>query len=246
MSKEINMKELIQVFNGINIPVEVQDEKNIWFTVSAVSTKYNKKVSDWKNQKRVKQLLTMVGKATGIKENLIKSDSMGRTQIHKDMFISFARFVSVEFEYVSNKIITDILLGEKHLFDDKFNQLEIENRQKSEQLKESQQLLSEAKRKIHAYPRNNGFEPVTRIIKDNSVNITPYDLNQLLVKVGLLSVEVIEINHYKGLVMSGNIPLVHTDTVLKLLDEKGYKRGLGFLDTHPTFDYETSEEYFTH
>ncbi|MEA2090942.1 MAG: KilA-N domain-containing protein [Campylobacterota bacterium] len=98
------MKELTKVFKGVDIPVEYQDDNNIWFTVSGVSTKFNKKVADWKNQKRVKQLLTMVGKATDIKGNLIKYDAMGRTQIHKDMFVSFARFVSVEFEFASNKI----------------------------------------------------------------------------------------------------------------------------------------------
>ena len=105
--------------------------------------------------------------------------------------------------------------------------------QKDTQLKIAQKEVKEAKRKIHAYPRNGGFESVTRLIKDYKINITPFDLNQLLVEKGYLSVEVVKINHYKGAVMSGNIPLVHTDTILKMLDEMEVKRGEGYVDTHP-------------
>lgn len=112
----------------------------------------------------------------------------------------------------------------------------LENQQKETQLQIAQQNLKEAKRKIHAYPRNNGFESVTRIIEDYGINITPYDCNKMLVDVGMLSVEVIQVNQYKSLQMSGNTPMVHVDTILNILDKKGIKRGIGFSDTHPMLD----------
>lgn len=113
--------------------------------------------------------------------------------------------------------------------------LSSEKNQALKQLSISQRETKDAKRKNHAYPRNGGFETVTRIIEDYGVNITPHDLNQLLVKVGVLRVEVVEVNHYKSLQMSGIIPLVHTDTVIKILDGEKIQRGVGYSDNHPAF-----------
>ena len=43
----------LEVFHDAEHPIQYIDENNMWFTVSAVSTKFNKKVADWKNQKRL-------------------------------------------------------------------------------------------------------------------------------------------------------------------------------------------------
>jgi len=228
------MKQLSKVFNGVDIPVEVQDENNMWFDISNINRELKVRFSEWKNSNRVKNTLKLHEKSLSLNRPLIDDEVYGKNFIHRKMFTSFARFVSIEFEIKADEIIMDILLGEKHLCDQKFETLQIENKQQAEQLRISQKQTREAKRKTHAYPRGNGFETKTRIIEDHAINITHNDFNEIMEEVGLLESEIVEIKHYTSAKMSGVVPLLHTDTVLSILDARGYKRGISYIDTHPT------------
>jgi len=224
------MKELTKVFSGIEIPVEVVDENNIWFDVSGISSKYNKRIAKWKNTEAFKEYIKFVLKGTNLKETELIKQVGNQTKIHNKMFVNYARYISAEFSYRADEIIMDILLGEKHLCDAKFVQLE-------EQLKISQKQTKEAKRKNHAFPRGNGFETVTRIIEDHNANITPHDFNTELVKRGILEAFELPKTYYKAPKMSGVIPLVHVDTAISILDDMKILRGVAYMDTHKQFDF---------
>ena len=224
------MKELSKIFNGVNIPVEIVDEENIWFDVSEINNANGRRINEWKESKRVKEALKLHEKSCNIKRSLIDTEIRGKNFIHRKMLVSYARFISTEFEVKADEMIMEILLGEKHLCDEKFVQLE-------EQLKISQKQTKEAKRKNHAYPRGNGFETKTRIIEDHSINITHNDFNEIMEEVGLLESEIVEVKHYTSNKMSGVVPLLHTDTVLSVLDARGYKRGISYMDTHQQFNF---------
>jgi len=84
------MKELTKIFNNISIPVEIIDDSNMYFTVSQIARANNKNITEWKDSKRVKELVRVLEK------------------------------ISVDFEIASNKIIMDIFLGEKHLCDKQY------------------------------------------------------------------------------------------------------------------------------
>lgn len=228
------MQELTRVFNNINIPVEIQDENNMWFDVSSINKEMKVNFLNWKNNKQTKKLLSLINGRISLKRPLIDDEVYGKNFIHRKMFISYARFISVEFEAKADEIIMDLLMGDKILCQQETKQLQLENKQIQKQLEISQKETIEAKRKIYAYPRNNGFETVTRIIEDYAINITAHDLNEILAKHGLLQVEIIEIKKYKSLNMQGVIPLVRAKTVINILDKEGIERGLGYIDTHPS------------
>ena len=92
------MKELTKIFNNIEIPVEVEDEENIWFDVSNIIKENKVNFTEWKNGKRILKLISNYEKSNNIKRHLIDDKIHGKNFIHRKMFISFARFVSIEFE----------------------------------------------------------------------------------------------------------------------------------------------------
>ena len=227
------MKELTKVFKKVDIPVEVLDDENMWFDISGVAKKYGKNITDWKNSKRVKETISLLEKSNTL--DLIKIEKKAgnqvRTKIHKKLFVNFARFISVEFEIEADKIITDILLGEKQLCEKQFAELQKQIEQKEDKIKQ----LSE---KVYARPNGNGFETVHRIISDYGINITPHDLNEILYKRGLLNRKIVQKYVYTSNNMRALTPLVHVDTVLSIVDSLGFDRGFGYTDTHPTFDFD--------
>ncbi len=109
------MQELTKVFHGIDIPVEYIDEENMWFDVSGVAHKHGKKITDWNNAKRTKEIVKEVEKSLSLGEHKLIKKVGQNTKIHRSLFVNFARFISVEFEIAADKIMMDILLGKKHL-----------------------------------------------------------------------------------------------------------------------------------
>ena len=204
------MKELTKIFNGVVIPVEIIDDENIWFDVSEINNANGRRINEWKNSKRVKDILKLHEKSCKLNRSLIDTEVSGKNFIHRKMFVSYARFISVEFEVRADEIIMDILSGNKHLHISEVSSLK-------EQLQISQKQTKEAKRKTHAYPRNNGFETVTRIIEDHEANITPHDFNEELVKRGIVESFEVPKTYYKAPMMSGVVPLVHVDTAINIL-----------------------------
>jgi hypothetical protein len=227
------MKELTKVFKKVDIPVEVLDEDNMWFDISGVAKKYGKNITDWKNSNRVVETIKLLEKSNTL--DLIKVEkkagSQVQTKIHKKLFVSFARFISVEFEIEADKIITEILLGEKKLCEQQFNELQKQIEMKDEKIKQ----LSE---KVYAKPNGDGFETVHRIIANYNIDINSHELNEILHKRGLLKRKTVEKYIYLSNNMRGQTPLVHEDTVISILDSLGYKREKGYIDTHPSlFDF---------
>lgn len=218
------MRELTKVFNNIDIPVEVLDANNIWLDVSNINRVLKVKFSEWKNSKRTKETLRLIEKSISIKRNLIDDEIYGKNFIHKKLFISFARFVSLEFEIKADEIIFDILTGSKQLEYKRVLELENNIKARDYQLLEAQKELKEAKRKIYAYPTNSNIETVTRIISDFGINITAKDLNMLLVKNSLIDVEIVDSYKFTSANMRGNTPLVHIDEVLDIIDKNNIER----------------------
>jgi len=102
------------------------------------------------------------------------------------------------------------------------------------QLEQKDKHIEKLSSKVYTKPRGNGLETVARVIKNNKINVTPYDMNKILVEAGILSVKKIKINKYTSLNMDGDTPLVHEETVIKLCDDRKIKRGYGYFDEHPS------------
>ncbi len=180
------MKELTKAFNGTTIPIEIIDDENMYFTISAIARDNGKNITEWKNSKRVKELVRSLDKSNGIKGNLIAEDSQGRTKIHNSLFVNFARFVSVDFEIVSNKIIMDILLGEKIICDRKFEVL-------TNQLQLSQAETKKAQsNKMKTY--RNDRVALRKYLSDNEI-----DLSEESAWLKLLDEEIISVRDHTTL-----------------------------------------------
>jgi hypothetical protein len=180
------MQELTEVFKGIEIPVQVLDDKNMWFTISAVTTKYNKNITDWKNSRRVQETLRILETNKDIKGILIGEDAMGRTKIHKKLFVSYARFVSVEFEIKADEMITDILLGEKRLCEQKFTHLENQLQISREQTR----IAQSNKHKVY----KDGFMSLSKYIKDKSIPLTQEKAFDILHEKNLIGFKQVLVN----------------------------------------------------
>lgn len=217
------MKELTKVFKGVSIPVEIIDEKNIYFDITGISKKYGKNITDWQKAKRTLELVEALEKSNGsdlIKVQKIKGKNTA-IKIHNTLLINFARFISVDFEIASNEIIYDILTGDKVLIENEKKVLLDRLDQKEVQLIKAQKEIIEAKRKSYAYTRNGKFQCVTNIIRECNANISSNTLNKIL-----LDKKVIGEKEYtcKKYVANGSesieedgLILVHKDTVIKVM-----------------------------
>ena len=174
------MKELTRVFSGISIPVEIIDDKNMYFNISGIANKFGKNITEWKNSRRVKELLSRLEKSNSLNLNFIDERLHGVTKIHNTLLINFARFISVDFEIASNEILMDILLGNKALHDKK--ELELLNTisLKENQLKISQNQTQEAVRKRYASSGDEYFCCVKKYINENELDISSEDFNTIL------------------------------------------------------------------
>jgi len=236
------MKELTKVFKKVEIKVDVLDGSNMWFDISGVANKFGKNITEWKNSKRVKEKIKLLENQSNLK--MIKVSGY-QTKIHRSLFVDFARWINIEFDIEADKIIMDILLGEKQLCEKQFTELQKQIEQKQKQIEQKQKQIEQKEEKIkqlsekvYARPNGNGFETVHRIISDYGINITPHDLNEILYKRGLLNRKIVQKYVYTSNNMRALTPLVHVDTVLSIVDSLGFDRGFGYTDTHPTFDFD--------
>jgi len=209
------MKELKKIFNGAELTVS-EKNGNMYFDVSGVANKYNKRISRYEETEEFKEYLKVCNIARS--EAILK---VGNTvEIHKDIFVSFARWINIKFAVWADKLIYSIITGEVKILN---NKLLV----KDEQIKR----LSSS---LYAKPRGSGSETVTRIIRDYSIEMTPHELNIFLCGEGILSTEDRVVEHFVSNTMHNDIALVHVDTVLALLDKYGVARGLGYADNRPT------------
>ena len=105
------MKELIKVFDGVELKVEMIDEESFYVNVSGISNKYGKKFSEWKNSKGTKEYLSEVEKSLSLKVDLIDETIHNKTLIHNKILVAFARWISPKFSVWCDNTIYDILTG---------------------------------------------------------------------------------------------------------------------------------------
>ena len=120
------MKELTKVFKGVSIPVEIIDEQNMYFDITGIASKYGKNITKWKSSKRILELTEELKKGNSYANfKFIKiTKQFGKnetTQIHRSLFMNFARFISIDFEIEADKILYDILTGNKVLIQNEIN-----------------------------------------------------------------------------------------------------------------------------
>ncbi len=109
------VQELTKMFNDTILPVEVINEKEFMIDITGIAKSKGKKISEWVEGKRTKELLKLKVDKSTFKGNLIqtKQGKGGYTKIHNSMLISFARFISVEFEDWCDETIYQILTESK-------------------------------------------------------------------------------------------------------------------------------------
>ena len=223
------MKELTRAFNGIEIPVEVIDDENMYFTVSAIARDNGKNITDWKNSKRTLELTKALDKSNTY--DLIKVEKeKGKqevTKIHNSLFVNFARFISVDFEIASNKIIMDILLGSKKICEVERETFQLE--------------IKKLKERRYAKPRVGNFQTVDRIRQDYNFNVTTHDLNVILENKGVLKDIPEQVHNFLPneesdiAIRQGKTTLVHEDSVMEIFDDTvDLHRDNGRVDEYPT------------
>jgi len=175
------MKELTKVFRGIDIPVEVIDDENMWFDISSISSRYNKRVSRWRQTDAFKEYIKVVQKCTNLTEPELIRQVGNQTKIHRKIFVNYARYINAEFAYRADEIITDILLGEKSLCYSRYKELEIAKSKKDEQLKISQRNLKEAQSNNRKFYKD-GFMSLNKYLKDNEIPLNRDEAFDILYK----------------------------------------------------------------
>ena len=146
-------KDLTKVFNGEPLKIEMIDGTDEFMVdISGIATKNNVSITNWSDsratllrravvekwnvgdddpRKMSKKELLSVKNSLRKKANSTESRALvevlhgdnGCTKIHNSMLVSFARFLSVDFEIWCDNLVYDLLTGKK--------QLELENQTKS-------------------------------------------------------------------------------------------------------------------
>lgn len=218
------MEELTKVFKGIDIKVDVIDDRNMMFDISGIANKFGKNITEWKNSKRNKEIIKLLEKSNNLKETDLIKRIGHTTKIHNKMLINFARFISPEFEVAADEIIYDILTGDKKLADTELEKLDKKLEQKDKAIKKLQEST-------YAKVRGHGFETVFRIITEHGIDISASALNKILVDEKLIIKDKCYVcerfdlkdNGVTSMISDGSI-VVHVDTVLKILNRYNIKR----------------------
>lgn len=213
------MRELSKVFDGVELPVQ-EINQELYFDISGVANKYGKQLSHWENLESTKEYFEAL-EIVSVQENIKLIIKQGQSAyLHREIFVLFARWINVKFAVWADRLVIDILTRQTQV-------IETQLKAKDKKI----ELLSSS---LYAKPRGGNLETVTRIIKDYSVQITPHKLNELLAELNVLGKEEMTLTHYTAHNMSKGVPLVHTRTVLEILDTYAIKRGQGYEDKRPT------------
>ena len=149
------MQELSKVFKGIEIKVDIIDDRNMMFDISGIAAKFNKRVSRWKQSSS--DYIKTVQKCTDLKETDLIIEVGNSVKIHNKLFIDFARYVSVEFAVEADNIIYDILTGKSDVIQ---KQISFKNNI----LKEKDKQITKLSESTYEKVRGFGYETVFRII----------------------------------------------------------------------------------
>jgi len=110
--------ELIKVFNGEPISIEMINDTEFYVDVTGMSHKYRKmSFSNWKKLESTKDyILGLREELGGIDTSfLIKTEAGSGTKIHNSLLIEYARWANVKFAIWCNNLVFDILTGKKQL-----------------------------------------------------------------------------------------------------------------------------------
>lgn len=107
------MNELIKVFDNAVLPIQVINEKEFMIDVSGIANSHGKRFKEWKDSARVSALLKIREKSSNLKQSELILISGNSQKVHNTMLISFARFISAEFEIWCDDTIYEILTESK-------------------------------------------------------------------------------------------------------------------------------------
>ena len=110
-----------------------------------------------------------------------------------------------------------------------------ETNQKQLEVKEKQ--IKKLSSSIYAKPREGNYQVVDRIRQDYEIQCSSSYLNSLLIQNSIIAVEEVLIHKHiscSEFALNGVTPLIHTEKLLKIVDEQNIARGIGYCDTHPS------------
>jgi len=238
------MQELVKVFDGIELRTEKINDKEFMIDVSGIAKRYGKNITDWKNKKETLEYIEVLGFSNTLdKVKLFKNvkikGEQNKVMIHNKMLISFARFISPKFAVWCDDFIYSYLIdascGE---VEEKQKQLDSTIKKLEEKefiISEQRKIIEKNSERRYAKRRSGNLQSVVRIIKDYNIAISAEDLNQLLVQYGLLDWKIVEQIKYTSDNMNNGTPIVHTDTVLDIVEKEGYS--IGNSDSQQRFDF---------
>jgi len=105
------MKELTKVFDGNELRVDMINDKEFYIDVTGIARKYGKDFRDWSNSKRVSDTIKKWEKSQSLSvtEMIIKTGNARK--IHNKLLMSFARWISIDFEIFADNMVYDIITG---------------------------------------------------------------------------------------------------------------------------------------
>jgi len=209
----------------------------MWFDISGVANNYGRNFRDYTKRTSFKEYLKSVLKIHSLNESELIKKSGHQIKIHNNLFVDFARWINPDFAVFADKAIMDILLGEKHLCDKKFDFLNNKLEQKESTIK---QLKKD--RNVYGRKRGGNMETVTFIINNTEAEISKEAFNVLLCEEGLISKDVCDCcNRHEYIAVQGNSEyqgnaiLVHYDSAVSVVEKYEVKK---VLDNQLMFDFE--------
>jgi len=197
------MNELIKVFDDAVLPIEVINEKEFMVNVSGIANKYGKRFKDWKDSARVSELLKIRENSHNLKQTELILISGNTQKVHNSMLVSFARFISPEFEVWCDDTIYEILTESKD--------------KEIKRLKEERKLCM-----VDA----NGYSSIRGIAQRS--DYTESQIQRFFVKLGAIEDSIRPTKYWymkddnNGLLMSRGefqTPYIKLDKAIRLLDQ---------------------------
>ena len=200
----------------------------MYFDISGVANKANKRFSRYVERDEFKEYLKMCSNVHNLNETELIKKSGHQVKIHKVLLVDFARWINIEFAVFADKIIMDILLGNKHLCEAKVETLENE-------------LKKEKSKKDGSFTFNNRVT-MESIRKEYGYKASLSELFAAMKEHNIIEFKKVFHNEWHSLVpyaerKDGRL-LFHEDTIVQTLDELGYERESGHLDSNPRFDFD--------
>ena len=231
------MKELTKIFKNIEIPVEISDNGNMYFDVSGIIGSFdkNKRLARWKKLDSTQEYIKTVQKCTSLNESELLITIGNTVKIHEELLIEFAGYVSSEFKFEANKIIKDILFGEKLLIGkrelDLLKTIELKNNQLTNSQKETESAIPQS----YGQRRPGRFQCVHWFIREYNIDISADKLNDILIDEGILTTKRVDRHipapHDPLSKYDKTTILVNEDTLKMIIDD----RNIGVITDNQLF-----------